>query len=337
MPVAAESVKPAPPPTRTPTPVGSPWWQRREPILALLLVLLVLVVTAVRPGFLTLQNLRDLLANSAAPLVVAAGMTALIIAGGIDISVGSSLALCAVLAGVLAKAGWPLPLVALAAMAGGAALGALNGTLVAGLRIPPIVATLATMSGLRGAHIWITEGYWVRDLPETYTAFGRALFFGLPAIAWVAWATAALIGVALARTRPGRQCYAVGSHPRAAELAGIRPRRVLFRAYVVLGTLVGLAAVLTTVRFNFIQENLGEGFELSVITAVVVGGTNIFGGQGTVAGTMLGALLLAILPLALAYLQTATGLRAHWEPAVQGVLILLAVLWDSLSRPRRER
>ncbi|MBI3911370.1 MAG: ABC transporter permease [Armatimonadetes bacterium] len=305
--------------------------------MALLLALLVAGVSLHRPGFLSPQNLRDILQNAAHPMVAAAGMTALIVAGGIDISVGSALAVCAVVAGNLAKAGWPLPAVGAAAVGTGAVLGALNGFLVAVLRIPPIVATLATMGGLRGAMTWVTRGFWIHDLPPSYTRFGREIWLGIPATAWIAFATTLAVALYLAATRPGRQCYAVGSSPRAAALAGIRPERVLFRSFVLLGALVGLGSLLFTVRFDFIQENPGQGFELVVITAVVVGGTNIFGGRGTALGSTLGVLLLATIPPGLAYLQPVTGLRAHWEPAVQGVLILVAVLWDSLSRRADER
>src|SRR5207248_3418169 len=142
----------------------------------------------------------------------------------IDISIGSVLAVCAVAAALLAKRGWPMPAVALASVVAGAALGALNGWLVAGCGVPSIVATLATMGGLRGAMIWWTGGDWVRDLPPSFMALSSHSLLGLPATVWVAAVAVAMMAFFLARTRPGRQCYAVGSNRRSAQLSGIRVR-----------------------------------------------------------------------------------------------------------------
>src|SRR5207249_8574109 len=148
---------------------------------------------------------------------------------GIDISIGSVLAVCAVVAALLVKAGWPLGAAMLAAALAGAALGGLNGVLVARFRIPPIVATLATMGGLRGAMLWCTGGNWVRDLPPSFNWLSTHGAFGLPATVWIAAVVVAAMAFFLARTRPGRQCYAVGSNARSAELSGIRVAWVMFR------------------------------------------------------------------------------------------------------------
>src|SRR5207248_320839 len=162
-------------------------------------------------------------------------------------------------------------------------------------------------------------------------------FLGLPATVWLAAIVVSVIALFLARMQSGRQPYAVGSNRRSAQLSGIRVRWVVFRTFVMLGALVGLAAILFASRFSVVQTDAGQGFELMVITAVVVGGTNIFGGQGTVLGSVLGVLLLAVVGPALTFVQQLTGVTAEWEPAVQGVLILAAVLWDSSARREAAR
>lgn len=319
-----------------PTP-GDRWWQRREAVLAAALLLLITAITTLRHEFLSPENLRNTLENAAPRAVAAAGMTALIVAGGIDISIGSILAVAAVAAAMLAKQGHPLFLVAGAAIGAGLVLGCLNGALVGRFGIPPIVATLATMGGLRGFMVWWTGGNSIRDIPPAFNFLSTQQMIGLPLSVWIAGLIALGMGLFLERTRPGRQCYAVGSNPRSAELTGISPRWVTFRSFAVLGALTGLAALLYISPFSFVQTDAGQGFELEVITAVVVGGTNIFGGQGTVLGSVLGVLLLSVIRPALTFLQGPTGFRAEWEPAVQGTLILATVLWDALARRNNSR
>jgi rhamnose transport system permease protein len=304
---------------------------RREGAVAALILLLAGILAVVEPTFLSAANGRDILAHSAVPAIAAIGMTGLIVAGAIDISVGSQLAVCAVVAGTCARAGWPLSVVALATVASGALLGAANGLLVTWGGIPPIIATLGTMGILRGMMTWVTQGVWIRNLPPTFTALGEGSIAGLPYTVWVAL-LCALAGAAwLGRTRLGRYAYAVGSNARAARLAGIRVGGVLFLLFVVSGALVGLGALLQASRFTVIQSNMGKGFELQVITAVVVGGTDIFGGRGTVAGSVLGALLLGVGGTALTFLRV----PAEWEPTLQGALILAAIVGSSGSRRRR--
>jgi len=316
---------------------GAGGWQRREAVLFFTLLLLVGAISAFRHDFLRIENLRDILDGASPAAVAAAGMTALIACAEIDISIGSVLAVCAVASALLAKRGWSMPAVALAAIVTGAALGALNGWLVAGCGVPSIVATLATMGGLRGAMIWWTGGDWVRNLPPSFMALSARSFLGLPVTVWIAVVVVTAMGFFLARTRPGRKCYAVGSNTRSAQLSGIRVRWVVFRTFVALGALVGLAALLYASRFSVVQTDAGQGFELLVITAVVVGGTNIFGGRGTVLGSALGVLLLAVIRPALTFVQQRTGITAEWQPAVQGILILAAVLWDSSARREAAR
>jgi ribose/xylose/arabinose/galactoside ABC-type transport system permease subunit len=202
------------------------------------------------------------------------------------------------------------------------ALGSVNGALVAGARIPAIIVTLGTMGIIRGAMTWATRGVWIRGLPDWFRDLGEAAPLGAPLALWVMAAVGLSVTVLMARTRPGRRFYAVGSSAHAARLAGIRVARVLLLAFVFVGALTGLAALVYATRFTVIQSNAGKGFELQVIAAVVVGGTDIFGGRGTVPGTYLGVLLLATIGTALTFLH----LPAEWEPAIQGGLILAAVM-----------
>jgi rhamnose transport system permease protein len=266
-----------------------------------------------------------------APLLVAAvGMTVLILARQIDISIGSQFAICGVAAGLLAKAGWPMPFVGLGGVLTGALLGAANGALVAGLGLPAIVVTLATMVILRESLRWATEGIWVQDLPAGFQWFGLGQERGRLIVITIALAVFAAFAWGLRGLAAGRAVYATGSEPEAARLAGIRPRRVIFAGFVFMGGLVGLAALLTSIQFIDVQTNAGVGLELKVIAAVVVGGTSISGGRGTLAGTILGVALLGIIGPALTFL----GTQAHWERALQGMVILVAVAADAVPTIR---
>jgi ribose/xylose/arabinose/galactoside ABC-type transport system permease subunit len=282
------------------------------------------------PGFLRAENLRDILIN-AAPLVIAAcGMTMVIVAGMIDISAGSALAVCAVVAGITAKAGAPLPLMLLLPMLTGAAIGAVNGWLVAWLRVPAIIVTLGMMSVLRGGIIWWTRGEWIGNLPPSFSAIGRGEVVGVPTPVVIALGVVLFVALLLARTPFGRHIYAVGGNPVAAARMGISVRRVLWLVFMLHGMLLGLSAVVYASRFSVIQSNAGIGFELLAISAVVVGGVNIFGGQGTVWGSALGALLLQVIGTGLIFRRVSE----YWAPSVQGALVLLAVVTDAL-RTRR--
>jgi rhamnose transport system permease protein len=283
------------------------------------------------PSFLEPQNLRDILVNSSYTAVAATGMTMVIVAGGIDISIGSILAVCSVLAANAAKAGLPNIAVLPIAVAAGCALGSLNGVLIAWARIPSIIVTLGTMSVLRGAMTWATGGYWVRDLPPSFAAMGTGDFLRVPVPVWVAAITVVAGAVFMSRTRPGRYIYAVGGSARAAELAGVKVPLVTFGVFAASGGLVGLASMIYATRFSVVQSNAGAGFELLVITAVVVGGTHILGGRGSVFGSVLGVLMLSVIGSALTY----SHVSSYWEPAVQGALVLLAVVVDSYRARRK--
>jgi rhamnose transport system permease protein len=302
---------------------------RRELAIAAAYVLLLLVLAAAAPAFFQPAHLRDLLVGASPLLLAAVGMTLVILARQIDISIGSQFAICAVVAGLLAKQGVPMPIAGAGAVGAGALLGAVNGLLVAGLGLPAIVVTLAMMVGLRETLRWTTEGVWVRELPDGFQWMGLGQELGriaIPALALAVWAVAT---IGLRHFAGGRAIYATGSDPEVARLSGIRPRRVVFWVFVAMGALTGLAALVSAIQFIDVQTNSGIGFELRVIAAVVVGGTAIAGGRGSLVGTLLGVLLLATAGPALVFL----GTEAYWDRALQGVIILAAVAADAFGPP----
>ena len=305
----------------------------REASIACAIVALALVLAVAAPGYFSAENLSDLFLANLPVLLVAIGMTLVVITGEIDISVGSMFAICGVVAGALAKAGAPVLLACAAACLLGAMFGSLNGALVAYVGIPSIVVTLATMTALRDGLRWATEGAWVQDLPSAFQWLGltqRQFPFVATAVTLVL--TAALAW-GMRHVAAGRAIYATGSNPGAARLAGLNTSAVKWMVFSVLGTLTGLAAVLNAVRFNQIPSNAGIGLEMKVIASVVVGGTSVAGGTGSVMGTVLGVVLLAAIGPALTYL----GVSAYWERAVQGGIILVAIAADGLRHPLYRR
>jgi rhamnose transport system permease protein len=297
---------------------------------ALLLVLGVLAIVA--PGFFQPQPLLSLATREAPTLVVACGMALVIISRQIDISVGSQFAVCSVSAGLLAAQNWPTPLVALAAIALGALLGAINGALVAGLRLPSIVVTLATMVTWREALRWQRQGAFV-NLPDSLQWLGLGQRTGQWLL--VAGAVGLLVAMALAMRHlaGGRFIHAVGTDAEAARLAGIRPQFVTFNTFLLLGALTGLAAMMNVVQSPQVDPKSGTGLELKAIAAVVVGGVAISGGRGSLWGVFAGLLLLACVAPALTHLHV----EAYWEKAIQGAIILLAVVADGVRSRKAGR
>ena len=305
---------------------------RREFSVATAIFLLAILLMFVAPAYYSRENLTDLFLANVPVLIVSLGMTLVILIGQIDISVGSIFAICAVSAGVLAKTGLPGLLAGLVACLVGAVLGALNGALVAYVRIPSIVVTLASMVALRDALRWQTQGAWVQDLPSGFQWFGLSQQ-SYPVVSFLA-ATVLSVGISwcLRNLAAGRAVYATGSNEEGARLAGIHTSLATFFVFGLLGALTGFAAALNAVRFNQIPSNAGLGLELKVIAAVVVGGAAITGGRGTILGTVLGVILLGAIGPALTFL----GISAYWERAVQGGIILAAVVIDAAQQPARQ-
>jgi rhamnose transport system permease protein len=300
----------------------------RETSVAIAYLALLATLFFARPDFYSTGQFWKTIVYSAPTLVAAVGMTLVIIARQIDISIGWQVSVAAVTSGLLAQRGVSLPLVIAAGIAVGASFGAVNGALVAALKLPSIVVTLATLVILRESLGWIRGGEQVRNLSEQLEWFragqytGEWLIVGVAIVVWLA-------GFVAMRYLPaGRAVYATGADEEAARLAGIRPQRVTFHVFVLMGALAGLAALLKAVQEATIEPVLGRDFEFQVIAAVVVGGIAISGGRGNLVGALLGVLLLGAVSSAFLFL----GIDVAWEKALEGAIILLAVAIDALDR-----
>ena len=297
---------------------------KREASALLAYAVLLVAVGIIAPSFFSGANLRDLALNNAPVLLVAIGMTMVILVGQIDISVGSQFAVAGVAAGWLAKSGIPIPMLLPCLIVIGAALGAINGLFVGWLRLPSIIVTLAMLVAWRDALRWVTGGEWVQNLPANFQWFGLGQSLGQWLIVAISLIVLGIFSWTLRNLAGGRALYAVGSDAEAARLAGIEPARVTFFVFVLMGALVGLAALLNAVRFSTVPSNAGLGLELKAVAAVVVGGTAITGGRGTLIGTLIGAALLGTIGTALTFV----GINPFWEKAIQGAIILAALASD---------
>jgi rhamnose transport system permease protein len=304
---------------------------KREISVALAYAVLLGILAVFAPRFYQGDKFLNISVASAPVLVSAIGMTLVILSRNIDISIGSQLSICGVFAGLLAKTGLPMPLVALSTMAVGASIGALNGMFVALLGLPSIVVTLATMVIFREALRWWRVGESVKVLPPDFQWFGLEHAAGQWVIIGIALAMFVVFAWGLRYVAAGRAVYATGSDPDAAWLVGIRPKRVVFSVLTLVGALTGLAALLNAVRFAQVDPLAGTGLELQVIAAVVVGGVAISGGRGTLVGVFFGVALLGTIGSALVFL----GAEAYWEKALQGAIILIAVASDAFEFRRR--
>jgi rhamnose transport system permease protein len=300
--------------------------RERAALVAWIILLAILAFRA--PAFYGYGNVRDVVLSIVPILVVAIGMTFVIVAGQIDISIGSQFAVCSVCAGLMAVAGLPMIVVALFTCLLGALFGLLNGALVAWLGVPSIVATLAMMVTMRESLRLGTGGAWVQNLPSQFQWLGLGQTAGRIVILAIAFALFVAIAWASKNIAAARSVYATGSDSEAARLSGIETNRVLLGVFATMGGLTGLAAVLNAIRFSDVQSNAGVGLELKAIAAVVVGGASITGGRGTVAGTLIGVALLGTIGPALTFL----GINPYWEKAIQGLIILAAVMSGGLAR-----
>lgn len=319
---------------------------RRRPVaravegqeLALVFVLAVLWATLSfgTDTFLTTANLSNLLYTVAPIALIGIGMTAIIVTGGIDVSVGSSTAVVmVVVAKLIRDSGAPLPEALLVAIAIGALLGLINGVLISFGGIHPIIVTFGTLNLFRFVALRIFDNKQITGVPDTLSLFGGGgggETLGVPNAWWLAMALAALMWCYMRFWATGRHWYAIGNDAAAARLAGIRVNRRLISAYVLTGALVGVAGCVLIGSGGLVQQNAGTGLELQVIAAVVIGGTSIIGGRGTVLGTLLGALLVGTVTSAI----TLLGWRSELAQLFIGIFILIAVGVD-LVRERRRR
>ena len=302
-------------------------------ILGVLLIT-VLIFSVQATNFASTGNWQDIGTDVAMVITVAVGETMVVLTRNIDLSVGSIVGLTAyVSSDTLAHHhGLPISVIALLAMAVGVACGIGNGLLVAVGKIPAIIATLATLSIYRGILFEITNGQnvFASQLPQGFLDFAAKTPAGVPSLAWIAIIVLAIGGAFLRWAPSGRDFYAIGSNPDAARLAGIRVGRRIMLAFVLSGALAGLGGFMFAARFASVDAVAGRGFELDVVTAVVIGGVNVFGGSGSVFGAALGALLVAVIDNGFTLLH----ISEFWKIFFEGTAIVVAVTLDALFKRR---
>lgn len=307
----------------------------REVGVLAFLICVTLAAAAIAPRMLLPANLRSILLDIPLVMVVAMGMTLVIMTRNIDLSVGSTLGLCGIVVGMVFRSvpGFPIPFALLLGTALGAMLGATNGLLVTRLRVPAIIATLGTLSLYRGLVFLVSGGRQVdpNELPQALIQLSQTSPILLPWIVLIAFAVALATHLFLRCRRTGRAIYAIGGNPEAARLRGIPVDRIVFLTFAITGALAGLAGVLYASRNGFVNPGqTGVSFELNVIAATVIGGTDVFGGSGSAAGTVLGCVLLGVINNALMM----TGLSGQWQLAAYGAIILIAVFVDAVLHGR---
>lgn len=310
----------------------------REIAVAAVLVAVVAVATIKSDAFLFSNNgWRDLLLTPSILLLLAVGQTVVIITRNVDLSVGSTLALTAYLTGRLFvdHPGMPIVVVFLAGAAMGAALGLVNGFLVAFGKVPALVITLGTLYIYRGAMLsWAgSDRINASDMPRSFLKLGTQTFLSIPLLTILALAVLAAVGYYLSTARGGRELYAIGSDPDAAQLYGLQVRRRVLTAFVLCGALAGLAGVVYAARYGTVSSGAGLGIELQAVGAAVIGGVAIFGGSGTVWGAAIGGVLLVTINRALPIV----GIPDFWQRAVVGGLIIGAVVLDRVLAARQAR
>jgi len=303
------------------------------------LILLVIFFSVASPNFLQTSNVIAILQATSVNGVLAVAATIVIITGGIDLSVGTLMTFCAVIAGVvLTFWGMPLPLGIVAAILAGALCGMVSGTFVAKMKIPPFIATLGMMLILKGLSLVIsgTRPIYFNDTPG-FTQISQGSIVGalipsvpLPNGVLILFLVAIVVSLILSKTALGRYTFALGSNEEAVRLSGVNTDRWKIAVYTLAGSICGIAGLLIASRLNSAQPALGQGYELDAIAAVVIGGTSLSGGRGTVLGTLIGALIMSVLLNGLRILSVAQ----EWQTVVTGSIIILAVYIDMLRRKR---
>ena len=292
------------------------------------LVLLITVVSILSPSFLSTKNIFNILRQTSVNAIIAAGMTFVILTGGIDLSVGSILAISGAICATLLASGQSIIVGVLAAIAIGALVGFLNGFIISKGKLQPFIATLATMTVLRGLTLVFTDGKPITlgssDLAINFGKIGGGVIFGIPTPAIIMLVIFVLCAYILNNTKMGRYTYALGSNEEATKLSGLNTDKIKIWVYTISGILSAVAGIIITSRLYSAQPTAGTGYELDAIAAVVLGGTSLTGGKGKISGTIIGALIIGVLSNALNILDVSS----YYQMMVKGAVILLAVLLD---------
>jgi ribose transport system permease protein len=292
------------------------------------LIALFIALTIATPHFLTSVNLASVARQTAVIDIMALGMTLVIITGGIDLSVGSTLALSGLFGTMAIKAGMPIPLAICIGIATGALCGLLNGVLITRLRINPFIVTLGTLEAYRGLALVISKGLPVHEIPDAFSFLGDGNLLGLPFSLWVLALCAILMHFVLENTKLGRYAFAIGSNQGAAYYAGVPISFHLTVVYAIAGLLAGLSGMVEASRLMTGQPTAGQGYELQAIAAVVIGGGSLQGGEGSVMGTLIGAFIIGLLSNG----SDLLGINPYWQQVTIGAVIVAAVAFDEFRK-----
>ncbi len=302
---------------------------RREAVLLALLVVEMAVMQSLSPLFLTPDNLIEVVRQSAEIGLIALAMTLVIITAGIDLSVGSVVGLSIMAMGMLwADAGLPLVVAVALALLVGALCGLFNGALVTAVGIPPLIVTLATMAGFRGMALGMSQARSIRNFPDGFLWLGQGYVLDIPVQVWILAVSAIAFHLALTRTAWGRSVFSIGANESAARLSGVPVHRVKLQVYALSGFMSALAAVVYAAHVSVAKPDAGLGFELTAITAVVLGGTAVSGGEGGVLGTLIALLMVGFLRSGL----TLARVPSEAQDMMVGLLLIIVVAIDRWSR-----
>jgi ribose transport system permease protein len=303
----------------------------RELAMIVILGVSVLVMSQLSSNFLTMGNLRAVVIGLVPAAIIAIGMAVLLASGGFDLSVAAVMALCGTVAAWLSVHGVGVVASIALTLLLGLGIGSVNGALVTFVRVNPLIATLGTLSIARGLALVMTEGYNISDLPSSFVQLGEGDHLGFPWMVWIMLGLVVLGDLALRHTRFLRQVYFIGGNERAARLSGIRVDALRVFCYMLSGTLAALAGVLLAARLSTAVPTAGEGLELQVIAAAVIGGASLAGGEGTVLGAVLGVVFLSLISNAL----TLLSVSIFWQQVTTGIVLIVAVSLDMLLRRRQ--
>ncbi len=306
------------------------FFRLKELGIAIPMVLIFVIIGIINPRFFSTTNIINMLRNSAFVFIIGVTMTSVFVGGGLDLSVGSTLALGGVIAGLALLAGIPIWACVLLGIFVGSVIGFMNGVFIARFKIPSFIVTLGMMYIARGIVQFLTRGNPVYPLPNNFNFLGQGRIFGVPVVVYVALALGIIGHIVLTKTIFGRSIYAVGGNNETARVSGINIVQISLITYVLNGSAAGLAGVLTAARLGSALSNAGTGMELTVIAAVIIGGTSLFGGSGSILGTAVGALLMSVIANGMVFLKVSIYLQA----VVIGAIIILAVGLDQYNRKR---
>ncbi|MHC1781770.1 MAG: ABC transporter permease [Anaerolineaceae bacterium] len=306
----------------------------REAGIAMVVIVMMAFLSLSTPYFLTTGNLAILARQIALSAIIAMGMTLVILMGGIDLSVGSVVSITSVMVGVvMVTMNMPIWIAVMASVLVGVIIGIINGMLIVKTKVPPFIITLGMMGLARGAALVITKGSTISGLPSEFLALGQGFVFGnIPIPVIIALALATIMHIGLSRTTFGRRIYLVGSNEDAARLSGINVNRMKVLIFMLCSALASVEAVIETSRMSTAQPASGVGYELTAIGAVIIGGASMLGGEGTILGTLLGAVLLGLITNGLIML----GVSAYWQQVFSGTIIILAVALDTWRRKQNK-